>query len=228
MRYRRQCPRRPLRLRLTRRRRRGKHTGLRCTQWAALLLTVILLLCRLLELRFDPILDELAEYEARAAVAQAVEAAAQRHARQNAGAYAGLYALQTDAAGQVLSVTADTAAMNAVRLSLAAAVNAALKAMPAQKLHVPFGTLTGFSLLNSLGPGWPLSLQPEGYAESELEESAESVAVNRVRYTAAVRLHITVNMVLDGKNRVLYLDSRIPLASVLVSGEIPLYYGAGG
>lgn len=184
------------------------------------------MLCRLLETRFDPILDELAEYEARAAVAQAVQSTAQRHAQQNADAYAALYTLERDAAGQVLSVTADTAAMNAVRLALAAAVSEALQALPAQKRWIPFGTLTGFSLLNGLGPGWPLSLQPEGYVESELEESAEGAAVNRVRYTAAVRLHVTINMVLDGKNRVLYLDSRVPLASVLVSGEVPLYYAA--
>lgn len=191
------------------------------------LVLAVLGACWYIEDRFDPILDELAEYEARAAVAQAVQAAAGAHAQQNAAAYAGLYRLERGEDGRATTVAADTAAMNALRLDLVAAVDTALQALPAQKRWIPFGTLTGFSLLNSLGPGWPLRLQPEGFAESALTETTESVAVNRVRYASAVALHITINMVLDGKNRVLYYDCSIPLASVLVNGEVPLVYGGG-
>ncbi len=193
--------------------------------WVLAALCAVLAVCRCIDARFDPILDELAEYEARAAVAQAVQGAVDAHMQSNAALYTELYRLQTDAAGEVRCVTADTAAMNAARLSLTAQVDAALAGLPTQRRRIPLGTLTGFSLLNSLGPGWLLTFRPEAYAQGELAETAESLAVNRVRYTAAVKLHITINMVLDGKNRVLTMDSSVPLASVLVRGDVPLYYG---
>ncbi len=194
---------------------------------AGVLLWALLALCWYVEDRFEPILDELAEYEVRAAVTQAVNAAVSAELAAHPQRYAQVYRVQYN--GTVpAAVQADAAAMNAARLALVAAVNGALQAMPRIRMRVPFGTLTGFSLLNNLGPGWPLSFTPEAFAEGTIQESAAAVGINSTRYAAALDLTVTINMVLDGKNRVLYAASTVPVASVLVSGQTPLYYAAGG
>lgn len=191
------------------------------------LLTVLLMLYWCVEERFEPILDELAEYEARAAVSRAVDAAVAAELAAHPQRYAQVYTVQYNGT-EPSAVQADAAALNDACLTLTAAVNQALADLPPVQMTVPFGTLTDLSLLNALGPGWPLGFVPEAFAAGTVRESAETVAINAARYAAAVELTVTVNTVLDGKNRVLYVAQNVPLASVIVGGDTPLYYAAGG
>lgn len=204
-----------------------QHRWRRWLAAAPVLLCALLVLCRYVEDRFEPVLDELAEYEVRAAVTQAVDTAVSAELAAHPQRYERVYRVRYDGAVPT-AVQADAAALNEARLALVAAVNAALQAMPRIRVRVPFGTLTGFSLLNNLGPGWPLSFVPQAFAEGTIQESAETVGINSTCYRAALTLTVTINMVLDGKNRVLYAADTVPVASVVVSGETPLYYAAGG
>lgn len=199
-------------------------------RWLAMffaLLAALLVLYWCCEERFEPILDELAEYEARAAVTKAVDAAVNAELAAHPQRYTRVYTVQYSGTTP-LAVQADAAALNAARLALVAAVNQALADLPPVQMTVPFGTLTDLSLFNELGPGWPLCFVPEAFAAGTVRESAETVAINATRYAASVELTVTVNMVLDGKNRVLYVTQSVPVASVIVGGDTPLYYAAGG
>src|SRR5699024_12019993 len=50
---------------------------------------------------------------------------------------------------------------------------------------------------------------------------------NRTRYTVSLALQVTINMVLDGKNSTAVVAERIPVASLLLEGEVPTYYSGG-
>ena len=39
-------------------------------------------------------------------------------------------------------------------------------------------------------------------------------------------LQVTINMVLDGRAATALVGTRIPVASLLLNGEVPAYYGA--
>lgn len=203
---------------------RALHRALRWLAAALALGWAVLALCWYVEDRFEPILDELAEYEASAAVTRAVNNAVTVEMAAHPQRYAAVYTVQYN--GSAPAVQADAAALNAARLDLIAAVNAALAELPPVRRWVPFGTLTGFSLLNGLGPGWPLCFTPQAYAEGTVRESAETVGINQTCCKAVLELRVSVNMVLDGKNRVLETVQTVPLASVLVSGETPALYAA--
>lgn len=186
-----------------------------------------LALCLYIENRVDPILDELAEYEARATVTQALDRAVAAFCERAGPLCPQAYRLQYAQDGEVQAVIADAEALDDACRGLTAAVDLALQSLPQRVVYVPFGTLTGLSLLNGLGPGWGLCLQPQAYATGSVREAAEQISVNCTRYSAWLELQVTINMVLDGKNRVLDVRSSIPVASVTVRGQTPLYYGAG-
>ena len=59
------------------------------------------------------------------------------------------------------------------------------------------------------------------------EEEAESLSINRTRYTVSLALQVTINMVLDGKHSTAVVAERIPVASLLLEGEVPTYYSGG-
>ena len=102
-----------------------------------------------------------------------------------------------------------------------------MDALPEISYRVPFGSLTNNSLLSGLGPGWPVQLQPQGYVQGEIRQTAESLSINTTRYCAVLHLSVTVNMILDGSTATLTVEQACPLVSLLAGGEIPDVYATG-
>ena len=193
----------------------------------ALLLAAAGLYVYLVETEVKPRVEELAEYECRAIVVQAMNEAVSAEMQRTPALYQDLYALTYAPNGALCAVQADTAALNRAQLALVDAVQQALAALPARSWTFPLGSLSGWSVLGGLGPDWEMQLQPRGYVEGRMEEEAESLSINRTRYTVSLALQVTINMVLDGKHSTAVVAERIPVASLLLEGEVPTYYSGG-
>ena len=193
----------------------------------ALLLAAAGLYVYLVETEVKPRVEELAEYECRAIVVQAMNEAVSAEMQRTPALYQDLYTLTYAPSGALCAVQADTAALNRAQLALVDAVQQALAALPARSWTLPLGSLSGWSVLGGLGPDWEMQLQPRGYVEGRMEEEAESLSINRTRYTVSLALQVTINMVLDGKHSTAVVAERIPVASLLLEGEVPTYYSGG-
>lgn len=188
----------------------------------ALVLAVLALwqFSRYVNTTVKPTLHQLAEYEARAATVQAMQNAVSAQLQAVPALCEDLYTQQ----GELVRL--DTARANAAKVQLTAAVQQSLAALPGTDYLIPFGSLTNNSLLSGLGPGWEFSLQPQGYVQGTIRESAESLSINTTRCTAVLELTVTVNMVLDGRTATLTVTDTVALASVLIRGDIPSAYAA--
>ena len=193
----------------------------------ALLLAAAGLYVYLVETEVKPRVEELAEYECRAIVVQAMNEAVSAEMQRTPALYQDLYTLTYAPNGTLCAVQADTAALNRAQLALVDTVQQALAALPARSWTFPLGSLSGWSVLGGLGPDWEMQLQPRGYVEGRMEEEAESLSINRTRYTVSLALQVTINMVLDGKHSTAVVAERIPVASLLLEGEVPTYYSGG-
>lgn len=193
----------------------------------ALLLAAAGLYVYLVETEVKPRVEELAEYECRAIVVQAMNEAVSAEMQRTPALYQDLYTLTYAPNGTLCAVQADTAALNRAQLALVDAVQQALAALPARSWTFPLGSLSGWSVLGGLGPDWEMQLQPRGYVEGRMEEEAESLSINRTRYTVSLALQVTINMVLDGKHSTAVVAECIPVASLLLEGEVPTYYSGG-
>ncbi len=189
---------------------------------AALVLAVLALwqFSRYVNTTVKPTLHQLAEYEARAATVQAMQNAVSAQLQTAPTLCEALYTQQ----GELVRL--DTARANAAKVQLTAAVQQSLAALPETDYLIPFGSLTNNSLLSGLGPGWEFTLQPQGYVQGTIRESAESLSINTTRCTAVLELTVTVNMVLDGRTATLTVTDTVPLASILIRGDIPSVYAA--
>lgn len=167
-----------------------------------------------------PELQQLAEYYARAETLETMHHAIQQTLQEQPALRETLYRGEEDC------LQLDAAQANAVRSALTAAIETQLALLPQQEYCIPFGSLTGNSLLSDWGPGWSLSLQPQGYVQAEWEETAESLSINTTRISAALLLTVTVNMILDGRTETLEVCETVPLASVLLCGDTPQVYAA--
>lgn len=175
---------------------------------------------------FKPTLEELAEYECRAIVVQAMNDAVSREMETNPQQYQDLYRLEYDNSGTLQAVSANTPALNQARAALIRAVEDGLSVLEQTSLEIPFGSLTGVTALGGLGPAWELTLLPDAYVEGTLREEVQSVSVNRTQYTITLDLQVTISMVLDGNTSTAQVSSQIPIAGILLNGETPTYYAA--
>ena len=101
-----------------------------------------------------------------------------------------------------------------------------MEQLPEHSETIPFGSLTNNSLLGGLGPGWCMTIRPQGYVQSRLCQTARSLAINSVQYSAEVVLTVTVNMILDGRSSTITVEHKVLLASVIITGQTPNYYAA--
>ena len=129
-----------------------------------------------------PTLHQLAEYEARAATVQAMQSAVSAQLQTMPTLCEALYIQR----GELVQL--DTARANAAEVQLTAAVQQSLAALPKTDYLIPFGSLTNNSLLSGLGPGWEFTLQPQGYVQGAVRETAESLSINTTRCTAVLEL----------------------------------------
>lgn len=172
-----------------------------------------------------PRLEDLAEYQCRAVVAQAMNRAVNAEMEQNPQLYRDLYAT-VEQNGTAVGITADAAALNQARLNLVEAVQNELQTLPESELRIPIGSLVGVTALGGWGPGWELRLLPQAYVESEIREECCGVSINRTQYTATLELSVTINMVLDGKAATAQVTQQVPLTSFLLEGDTPQFYSA--
>lgn len=167
-----------------------------------------------------PTLHELAEYHAQSAAVSAVQQAVAEEMRDHPDFYSGLYSVQGSA------VMLDTVRAVRAQTALVAAVEKTMQALPEQDQVIPFGSLTNNSLLSGLGPGWHISLKPQGYVQSQIRQTTRALAINTVQYSAELILTVTINMILDGRTATLTVQSEVPFASMIVTGETPNYYAS--
>ena len=192
--------------------------------WCAVLLFCTALGCGLfshyVNTEIKPTLHELAEYQARSATVETLNRAVSETVQQAPDWVNHIYTLDNG------MVALNAAAVTAAQTDLVTAVERAMAQLPEHRETIPFGSLTNNSLLGGLGPGWRMTMRPQGYVQSRLCESARSLAINSVQYSMHLELTVTVNMILDGRSSTITVEHDVLLASVIVTGQTPNYYAA--
>lgn len=209
-----------MRLRKTKKRKQRRRISIRWMFWGMLLVFTVLGFNAYVDAEIRPTLMQLAEYEARAVVLQTMHQAVNETMEQWEADCAAIY-LETADGLQMNAVAA-----NRVRSKLIQAVQEGMEALPERKYYIPFGSLTGNSLLNGHGPGWEVNLQPEGYVQGQWKEHTESLSINTTRCSADLLLSVTVNMILDGRTETITVTDSLPMASVVLCGDTPDVYAA--
>ncbi|MFR4667623.1 MAG: sporulation protein YunB [Subdoligranulum sp.] len=173
-----------------------------------------------LKMRMWPAMREVAQHECRSLVVQCLNTAVYGELSANPQRYAGLYTLN---GGCLLG---DSERINTARAALVQTAQQALNTMPKNDISISLGSLSGSIFLLEMGPGWTVHLNPDGYVEGRMEETMEPAAINRTRFTADLVLETTVNVILNGRAALTQVEVRVPLASFLLDGDVPAYYGS--
>ena len=93
------------------------------------------------------------EYHCRAIVAEAMNAAVAEALARRPALVDALYQVEHGPDGRVSAVQSDAAALNAARVALVGAVQAALEALEEESWQIPLGSPVGLDRAERAGPG---------------------------------------------------------------------------
>lgn len=125
------------------------------------------------------------------------------------------------------TIEADTAKINRITSKLLIEVQNTLNNDYPAKLYIPFGSLTNYYLLSSIGPQIPVKIIPISVVVCDMEETFEAAGINQVLHKISLRVGVNMHYrgyALDERERI---EVTVPIAETIISGTVPQYYGNG-
>ena len=216
----------PWRLKLERRLRRGLPLWVLTWLVAA---GVMLCAVRVTERALRPVLAAAARYQVRSQVTAAVEQWAARDLQERGVDYSDFVTITRNDAGEIVSLSADMAALNLLRAELSAHLLRQLEDSRSLDLAVPVGSLLPFEPTWARGPDLHLRALALGTASAEFESEFTSAGINQTRHRLWLRLSVPVTVLLPGGGEEVAVDSRLCVAETVIVGQVPqTWFQTGG
>ena len=215
----------PWRLKLERRLRRGLPTWVLTWLVAA---GVMLCAVRVTERALRPVLAAAARYQVRSQVTAAVEQWAARDLQERGVDYSDFVTITRNDAGEIVSLSADMAALNLLRAELSAHLLERLEDSQLE-LTIPVGSLLPLEPTWARGPDLHLRALALGTASAEFESEFTSAGINQTRHRLWLRLSVPVTVLLPGGGEEVAVDSRLCVAETVIVGQVPqTWFQTGG
>lgn len=216
----------PWRLKLERRLRRG------LPLWVLTWLVAAAVMCaavRLTECALRPVLAAAARYQVRSQVTAAVEQWAARDLQERGVDYSDFVTITRNDAGEIVSLSADMAALNLLRAELSAHLLRQLEDSRSLDLAVPVGSLLPLEPTWARGPELHLRALALGTASAEFESEFTSAGINQTRHRLWLELSVPVTVLLPGGGEEVAVDSRLCVAETVIVGQVPqTWFQTGG
>lgn len=202
--------------------RRGQGSGL----WLSVLLAGLLL--GTLVLWFDrqlrPVLETLAQAEARNAVTAAVNSAICRELADSAVTYGEIVSVETGTDGRVTALRSNMAEMNRLRAKLLDAALEEVSGLSERSFSIPIGNLLGMDFLSGRGPGVRTEVLYAGAAEAEYENRFTAAGVNQTLHRILLNITVNIRILLPGRTLEATVTAPVCVAETVIVGQVPDTY----
>lgn len=205
------------RFRRTRRQIRLNRTAFRLI---ALLLVVVTCLL-LLDAKLRPNIRAAALLQSRSLAVTTVNEAAVQLLAKDAINYQSLVTVNTNAQGDVTSITSDILKMNLLKSELAIAIDAAISAVQNRRIPLPLSNILGLDLLAGRGPSVKLSLSMTGESATDFTHEFDSAGVNQTRHRVMLHISSRIYVMLPGNTSFETVETSFCVAETVIVGAVP-------
>lgn len=127
-------------------------------------------------------------------------------------------------ATDISMLQADTRKMNLLASNCVAQAYSNLEAICEEGIHVPFGTVSGISLLAGMGPDLTVKFRQDGSIQSNFRSEFKSAGINQTLYRVYFSVTATMRIVLPNINDTVTVRAEMPITEVLLAGSVPQAY----
>jgi sporulation protein YunB len=175
-----------------------------------------------------PLVTDIAETRARAETMNSINDAAQK-IKNFAAFHENFYNYEKNSAGEVVLVTANTAAINQLYILAQTEIQRSLNALNNSVIAVPLGAFTGFAVLSAFGPDIQVFYNAVGTAEAVWSSFFYSEGINQTIHRVILRVQTRVAILIPLRATDIYISTDIVIAENLIIGRVPeIYFNTGG
>lgn len=189
---------------------------------AALLLAVCVI--HFISAQLRPVVETMAASQATNLITQTISAAVDDCLTEYEMTYSDFITMETDAAGQVTSLTGNTAGNNRFKRLVADRLTERLEQLDSKELGIPIGSVSGWILLSGLGPSIRVSVYSVGDVTVTYSNSFTTAGVNQTLHQVCLDVSAVVYLFLPGEIIPVAVSDSVCVAETVIVGQVPDTY----
>lgn len=207
-----------MRIRRTRRRKRGRGRKIFVT-----IVMLAIVFFSYIEFQIQPSVMDLTEIKAQTLATEAINSAVNKTVDKLGFTYDDLAEIKYTSDNKVSSISTNTVNVNKLKAEVSLEAQNQLDELQYREFNYYLGDLTGFELLNGLGPSLVVRLNFSSSVETEVKNSLESAGINQTQSTIEIRVLAEIFLTSDEEYPNAIVETTLPVAQTIIVGELPNY-----
>lgn len=176
-----------------------------------------------IEFQIQPSVMDLTEIKAQTLATEAINTGVYNAVERLNLTYDDLAVIKYTSDNKVASISTNTVNVNKLKAEVSLETQNQLDELQHREFNYYLGDLTGFELLNGLGPSLVVRLNFSSSVETEVKNSLESAGINQTQSTIEIKVKAEIYLTSDEEYPNAVVETTIPVAQTIIVGELPNY-----
>ena len=176
-----------------------------------------------IEFQIQPSVMDLTEIKAQTLATEAINTAVNNTVDKLGFTYDDLADIKYTSNNKVASISTNTVNVNKLKAEVSLEAQNQLDNLQYREFNYYLGDLTGFELLNGLGPSLVVRLNFSSSVETEVNNTLESARINQTQSTIEIHVKAEIFLTSDEEYPNEIVETTLPVAQTIIVGELPSY-----
>lgn len=181
----------------------------------------VLALLALFEFRLRPVVEAVAEHQAKVYITRLVNDAVLEELALEPVSYDDLVRISKKDTGEVTAIAADMTRISAMKARIGTKIAQTLSHNGYWTVSVPMGTLSGAQLLSGRGPLVDIMVLPVGYVQTTVDSSLSSAGINQSLHEIMLNISINAQVIVSGYSFSSDVATNFCVAQTVIVGDVP-------
>ena len=177
--------------------------------------------------KIEPTLSGICDYKAKIYSYDLINEGIDEQLTQNEYSCEDFLEIVTDESGNITAVNTNMTNASNTAICISEAIREKFEADGKMYYDIKIGTLTGLGLLYDKGVSIPLTIEPQGYIETNIISKFTETGINQTTLEIIVQVKMTTTSQLPLYSRATQTVIDTPIAQTMILGKIPNYIGSG-
>lgn len=192
--------------------------------WVLGMLTVMLLLFWLFNVKLLPVMQSLALNQAKVEAVNAMNNAVGLVLAEDKLSFSDLVTLEKNDSGAVTAIRSDSYAMNKLKYDIIRESEKQLQALQSSQMAIPFGTVLGGPVFTNRGPRFNARVSPYGNVNAEFQSVFSSAGINQTRLQIKLDMTTNISVIIASFASGTKVTSSFVISETVVVGNVPNTY----
>lgn len=176
-----------------------------------------------IEYQIEPSVMDLTEIKAQTLATEAINTAVNNTIEELKFTYDDLADIKYTSDNKVSSISTNTVNVNRLKAEVSLQSQKELEKLQHKDFNYYLGDLTGFELLNGMGPSLNVQLYFSSSIETDIKNTLESAGINQTQSTIEIHVQAEIFLTSDEEYPNAIVETTIPVAQTIIVGELPNY-----